>query len=155
MQTKKIERDYRRAFKKLNAIDAFIYCIEQNPNCTVWEFGRGILRALGLSSIAKDDFAVRQMMAEKKQQINNDPTIEEHIIAVTHELTDNRSGEQYKISCLQLARTREAIEASKRCVPYIKGWKNKQEDLTRIGNDEKYATLLNMRKKRRELQVNG
>lgn len=154
MQTRKIERDYRRAFKKLNDIDAFIYTIEQNPNCTIWEFGRGILRALGLSSIAKDDFAVRQIMAEKKQQINSDAAIDEHIIAVPHELTDSY-GEQYKISCIQLAKTRAAIEASNRCAPYIRGWKNKQVDLNRIGNDEKYATLLNMRKKRRELQVNS
>ena len=154
MQTKKIERDYRRAFKKLDESNAFIYCIEQNPNCTIWEFGRGMLRALGLKSFAADDFAVRKIMAEKKQEINRNQDFQEHIIAVPHELTDNH-GNQFKVSYIEIAKTKKALDAAERCAPYIKGWKNKQEDLTSIGNNEKYAALLYMRKKRRELQVNS
>ena len=113
INTQKIANECKQPLRKLDKFnDVFVYCLEQNPGCTKWELGRGILRGLGLTSIASNDLAVSQQMVQWKQKINKDPR-DEHIIGVEHTFTEVPTCKQKRVIYLDIAYSKDAIEAAK------------------------------------------
>jgi hypothetical protein len=146
----KINRDFRKAIRKLPEDQAIIYTIDMNPKSSGIEIAKGIYPLH-----RNNDALVKKIWTERKRQFNLNPDFPDHeIIGATFEvlgLDNKRRLEVYE----EFAAGKHAEEAAKFLLFLIKGLQEKYDRLMAKAHDPQLMRRLNAEKRRLRRIVDG